>query len=266
MHCSKSILCNPLLFVDISVCSKMEPNPYHNRLYKFSCKPRRHDDGARQRENQRRHRAKVKGRIAELEASLLSAQSRLDDALKRIESLTAEVQRLQHAPGSRSTTSIQATAQQQPVLELATRAERYGGPLDRAESHGMIERAPSALDLPPGTAGLSTLSTPVYSPARDPRSTSPQSLVRLPENSQFESGVEGLNNDCALLPPPGVGESTMPCREAYLIIKNHSSPDFDVSTATEWLQSGFRGAVAPGTGCRVQTHILFAFVDHITSI
>ncbi len=216
----------------------MEPNLYRTRLHKFSCKPPGHD-AARQRENQRRHRARVKGRIAELETSLLSAQSRLTDALKQIESLTAEVQRLQDTVGSRSTTPRQAAGQQQPVLEPAACPE------------------PSGVVTP----------EPIPSADREPWSPSPQPqpLAKLRANSLDASNFEDPNDDCALLPPPSAGESTIPCREAYSIIKDRSSPEFDLSTATEWLKPGFRRALVPGTGCRVQTHILFAFVDHITS-
>ncbi|KAK4243078.1 hypothetical protein C7999DRAFT_18512 [Corynascus novoguineensis] len=253
----------------------MEPVSYRTRLHKFSCKPPGHD-AARQRENQRRHRARVKNRIAELEASLSSAQSRLNDALKRIESLTAEVERLQHTLGSGSTMSIQTTTQQQPVLGPATYSER--GVFDRAENDRTTDQTLSALDACPRAGDFPTLTTTIYREAsvvnpepipsgtQEPRSTSPQPLDKLPANNLPASGFEDPNNDWALLPPPSVGESTIPCREAYSIIKDRSSPEFDLSTATEWLKPGFRRAVIPGTGCRVQTHILFAFVDYITSI
>jgi len=253
----------------------MEPDSYRTRLHKFSCKPPGHD-AARQRENQRRHRARVKSRIAELEASLSRAQSSLDDALKQIESLTAEVQRLQHTPGSRSTTPIQTAAQQQTVLEPATSPERET--FGRVESDETTEQTLSTLDTRPRAGALPSLSTTIYreasvvtpepipSATREPWSTSPQPLAKLPANGLSASGFEDPNNDCALLPPPSVSESTIPCREAYSIIKDRITPDFDLSTATEWLKPGFRRAVLPGTGCRVKTHILFDFVDHITSI
>ena len=234
----------------------MEPDLYRTRLHKFSCKPPGHD-AARQRDNQRRHRARVKGRIAELEASLSSTQSRLDDALRRIESLTADVQRLQHAPSPRPATPIQTPAQPQPTPspEATTCSERGGS--DEVESDRIMEHIPPTLDVSPPAGSLST---------REPWSISPQPPVNLPENSSPAYGFDDSNSDCALLPPPSVGESTIPCREAYSIIKDRSSPEFDLSTATEWLKPGFRRAVAPGTGCRVQTHMLFAFVDYITPI
>jgi hypothetical protein len=81
------------------------------------------------------------------------------------------------------------------------------------------------------------------------------------------SHIDDPNDDCLLLPPPGAGESTIPCRDAYSIIKARGTPEeVDLSLANEWLKPGFRRAIAPGTGCRVQTHLLFAFVDHITPI
>ncbi|KAK3298715.1 uncharacterized protein B0H64DRAFT_80967 [Chaetomium fimeti] len=238
------------------------------RVHKFSCKPPGHD-AARQRENQRRHRARVKGRIAELEELLLGTQSRLDDALKRIESLTAEVQRLRHATGSRPTTSTQKTAQQrQPFLEPATCPELEA--FDRGLIDVTMEETLSVPDA------LPTLSATTYretsesareqnaSSTREPRISTPQPLFELLASELPVSGFDDPNDDYALLPPPSVGESTIPCREAYSIIKDRSAPEFDLSTATEWLLPGFRCAVVPGTGCRVQTHMLFAFVDHIT--
>jgi hypothetical protein len=71
------------------------------------------------------------------------------------------------------------------------------------------------------------------------------------------------NDDCQFLPAPSPGESTITCREAYRIIREHMA-DVDLEAATESLKPGFRRAIIPGTGCRVQTHILFSFVDRIT--
>ncbi|KAK0707391.1 Glyoxalase/Bleomycin resistance protein/Dihydroxybiphenyl dioxygenase [Lasiosphaeris hirsuta] len=151
-------------------------------VQKFSCKPPGHE-AARQRENQRRHRARVKTQISELEATLAKTQNQLDDALRCIDSLTAEVERLQH------------TLQQQDS-----------------------SRQPS---FPDGSS------------------------------ESLDPGI-----DCPLLPPPSPGESTMTCRDAFSIIRERSVFGLDFDAATEWLQPGFRRAIVPGSGCRVQTHIL----------
>ena len=227
------------------------------RVHKFSTKPPGHD-ASRQRENQRRHRARVKGRITELEELLSATQSKLDDALKRIEILTAEVHQLRHRPSSGSTPSPQTTANQpRCFLEPETCVELEA--FDETVNDGITGQP---------LTGLSpeTRPTPEPSPSvtHEASTTNPQLLSKLPGSSVPLSGFEDPNDDCALLPPPSPGESTIPCREAYSIIKDRSSLEFDLSTAAEWLLPGFRCAVVPGTGCRVQTHILFAFVDHIT--
>ncbi|KAK4118506.1 Glyoxalase/Bleomycin resistance protein/Dihydroxybiphenyl dioxygenase [Parathielavia appendiculata] len=68
-----------------------------------------------------------------------------------------------------------------------------------------------------------------------------------PEQVQFASTQTMI--DCPLLPAPGAGESTIPCQNAYLIIKERSSPEFDLSAANEWLMPEFRRAIATETGC-----------------
>lgn len=246
----------------------MKPDSYHTRVHKFSCKPPGHK-ATRQRENQRRHRARVKNRIAELEELLSNTQRRLDGALERVEELTAEVQRLQYTPGTKPITS---------VSRKATDPDR--GALDARGVDKVSEPAPSAIHACPQTGCISTLSaakctlkrslvnlegnTPIT--IEEPRSASPPSLLNQPVTNPATVTFEDPTNDCAHLPPPTPNESTIPCREAYSIIQDRSAPEFDLSTATEWLEPGFRRAVVPGTGCRVQTHILFAFVDHITPI
>ncbi len=234
----------------------MEPDLYRAQLHKFSCKPPGHET-ARQRENQRRHRARVKSRISELEASLSSTQSRLDDALRRIESLTDEVQRLQHSRSPRLATPNQTTNQPQPSPSPEPTTCARCDCSDEEERDKISEHLSPRLYAPPPAGSLTT---------REPWSIGSQPLANRPEESLPPYGFEHSDNDCALLPPPTVGESTISCREAYSIIKGRSSPEFDLSTATEWLKPGFRRAIVPGTGCRVQTHMLFAFVDYITPI
>ena len=266
----------------------MEPDLYRTQVHKFSTKPSGHN-AARQRENQRRHRARVKDRIAELESALSGTQSRLDDALRYIERLTGEVQRLQHTLDS--TPQQQATASQTPTPEslpgsnpfpLAIAAEISATKRDR------IQQASCGIDVSNPTEryrlrprpcatcreaiGVDACPAPAIhaasSPSRpqDSHDVRARALAEAQDNILPSSSLDDPNNDCPLLPPPSTGESTIPCRDAYTVIKDRGDPEFDVSVANEWLKPGFRRAIVPGTGCRVQTHILFAFVDHITPI
>lgn len=217
---------------------------YRARVHKFSSKPPGHD-AARQRENQRRHRARVKGRIAELEAALSSTQNKLDDALACIDTLTAEIQRLRRALASSPPATAAALSQQQPSISSC-----------------------SSCTVPPDP-DTSESAKPDITCASRPSSEFSQSLASIAElqaEALADPNLDDLDHDCPSLPPPGAGESTMPCRDAYSILKNRLTPEVDLAMATTWLRPGFRRAVAPGAGCRVQTHVVFSFVDHITSI
>ncbi|KAK4141781.1 uncharacterized protein C8A04DRAFT_13784 [Dichotomopilus funicola] len=241
----------------------MKPDSYRTRVHKFSCKPPGHD-AARQRENQRRHRARVKGRITELEALLLTAQSKLHDACNRIEELTAQVQRLQHTAGA--ITAMPITA----ISRAATDLDR--SPFHAGDTNRVPELVPYTLDVFPRTSSLSPEANPpttVKRPGSTNSPTLPNPAVPNPHVTNPVGAVfEDPNDDYPDLPPPQPNESTIPCREAYAIIKDRlSAPEeFDLSTATDWMEPGFRRAVVPGAGCRVQTHVLFAFVDRITPI
>ncbi|KAK0673197.1 hypothetical protein QBC41DRAFT_333850 [Cercophora samala] len=190
-----------------------QPN-LQDSIIKFSAKPPGHD-AARQRENQRRHRARVKERICDLETALVNTQSKLDDALKQIEELNAEISRLR--------TLASPTLQASETSTLAN------------SCHAGI-----------GSSGIEEHSDDI-------------------DNATITAAIEDSNNDGPLLPPTLPGESTITCRDAYDIITDRNTSDLDSETMNQWLKSGFRRAVVPGSGCRVETHVLFAFLDRITS-
>ncbi|KAK0615685.1 Glyoxalase/Bleomycin resistance protein/Dihydroxybiphenyl dioxygenase [Bombardia bombarda] len=200
----------------------MSPNKqYKNGMSKFSSKPPEHE-AARLRENQRRHRARVKGRITELETALAVTEEKLDGALRLIEELKAEVQRLQRPQCGPGFSQERGHGRDCPGEPEAHRPEDGLHQVD-------IIRDDTAENRP------------------------------LPSSGIEKEGIKDVSNDCAFLPPPQPGESTMTCREAFSIIKERIMPEFDLDQAREWLKPGFRRATCPGTGCRVQTHILFSF-------
>lgn len=276
------------------------PEPYRAGVHKFSSRPAGYD-AARQRENQRRHRARVKDKITELETALSSTRSRLDDALKRIESLTSEVQRLsrisspsqkpapESTPDSSSGSTPEMGHESPNYLHLGPAAEMAAdipievstGSDESPKTHCVFDACHQANEiyLQPMASTSYTDATPgnlhpeptnsggcCDSQHQGPRDIHTPTLAKSHESTAPQAGRAGFDdpNDCPMLPPPSTGESTMPCRDAYVIIKDRSAPEFDLSTATEWLKPGFRRAIVPGTGCRVQTHIVFALVDHIT--
>lgn len=71
--------------------------------------------------------------------------------------------------------------------------------------------------------------------------------------------------DCKGLPAPQSGESTTPCIDAYKVIEQQKLSGLDVAAITRWLKPGFRKAAEKGGGCRIDTQLLFALLDHISS-
>ncbi|KAM7214082.1 hypothetical protein V8F06_010521 [Rhypophila decipiens] len=233
---------------------------YKAAIHKFSTKPPGYE-AARQRENQRRHRARVKSRITDLEAKLDATEARLDEALRRIEELTAEMQRLQsHTTQIPSLqieqigASVSPTSSCERGCNSCAPVEADDSSQERLGSSSNVTLFVSPQDLAPTKPPeLSKNITPVTE-------TTPQEY-----NGKEQEIGDNPNDDCVTLPPPNPGESTIRCREAYSMLKDRIMPEFDPEIVTEWLKPGFRRAVCPGDGCRVQTHVLYAFVDHITS-
>ncbi|KAL2161889.1 hypothetical protein VTH06DRAFT_7673 [Thermothelomyces fergusii] len=226
-----------------------DPKAFRSHIRRFSCKPPGHD-AARQRENQRRHRARVKSRIAELETALSDAQARLSEALQRIDALAAEVQRLR---------ALGPADINNPPSEPQPRECQAATPESADPAKLVTGDAAATWEPPEGPrCCLCSRTTGIRGGGGGGRG----------HNGAAEPAADvdprHLQDDCPLLPAPGEGESTIPCREAYSIIRGCSaSSDFDLAVADEWLRPGFRRAVAPGSGCRVQTHVLFAFVDRL---
>ncbi|KAM7199689.1 Glyoxalase/Bleomycin resistance protein/Dihydroxybiphenyl dioxygenase [Rhypophila sp. PSN 637] len=211
---------------------------YKAAIHKFSTKPPGYE-AARQRENQRRHRARVKSRITDLEAKLEETEARLDEALRRIEELTAEMQRLQS-----HTTQIPSLQIEQSGASVSPTSS-YDSSQGRRGSSSNVTLFVSPQDLAPtNPPELSKNITPVTD-------TTPHEY-----NGKEQETGDNPNDDCVTLPPPNPGESTIRCREAYSMLKDRIMPEFDPEIVTEWLKPGFRRAVCPGDGCRVQTHVL----------
>ncbi|KAK0616568.1 hypothetical protein B0T14DRAFT_249282 [Immersiella caudata] len=208
-------------------------------------------EAARLRENQRRHRARVKARTGELEAALAATQRQLKDALEHIDLLAAEVRQLRDAVGQPK------QALDSPFPEVSS------PPPSSANESPSTNRQGCNCGLCSPEKVLVTTTARRFQAAiggDDAALTHPvaqsTTISALPQVNSLEDG-------CALLPLPSPGESTILCRDAYSIIAQRLS-DVDFDVVTESLKPGFRRALVPGGGCRVQTHILFSFVDRIT--
>lgn len=240
-------------------------NPGRRLTQKFSSKPPEHK-ATRLRENQRRHRAKVKNRITELEAALATTQSQLHAALERGKELDAEVARLRCALESRQGMPLESEngANISEIINVGSPKGRTGNTdtiqhLLSASGTGSEEGA----HILGGTSNQSCLGLSTSVIERTGEDSGPCS-----ERSTCERGnaieEEVPGNDCLHLPPATPGESTMDCRAAYAIIHEQRGEEIPHEVLKAWLRPGFRRAVVRGSGCRVLTQNLFALVDQIS--
>lgn len=244
-------------------------------LSKWSAKPADHK-AARLRINQRRHRQRVKDHIAELESRLAETQLQLSQALARINELS---EKLQQARTGRDSMPLETTKALSDILLTNNGANEQsisGNWLQadiirqfqkeltddfegRLVQHGVDGRHQQT------SQSNSSLELTGY----------PSPIVAAGVNmepmqaSVLEYGGEAYadmqDHMYCKLPPPGPGESTTRCRDAYLIIIQQNHKGLNDSNIRGWLEPGFRGPMCEGDGCRIETGLLFALLDFISS-
>jgi len=258
--------------------------------------PSANQNAARLRLNQRRHRAKVKAHTAELEARLAETKAQLDAALDEIAHLTREVESLgrgqvteRHANANLDSLARATRAHSRPrcvgpppgdganppscPFGEPTTSSIAGPPVrERASAGGPdVRRALSAVRASSPTTAAHLRG--VLGPPIQDESPRPQDSGNCDQDQTHAYGatqpdilvVMMSGRDCKGLPAPQSGESTSPCVDAYRVIEQQNFSGLDVAAITRWLKPGFRKAAEKGGGCRVDTQLLFALLDHISS-
>ncbi|CAG9953617.1 unnamed protein product [Clonostachys rosea f. rosea IK726] len=225
-------------------------------MSKWSAKPADHE-AVRLRNNQRRHRKKVKDRIAELESRLAETQLQLNEALVRVEGLSLE---LEQAKTERTGAEEPLTRDHTQVLESSKLLSSEPSRLIVQQDKDATNQQTSFVPNQPIFTGVSAGSS---SPILSAPWTSDTTVPTLALN--YEALIDSEDQDCCDLPLPEPGKSTTRCRDAYLTITQQNYKGLDSSIILEWLEPGFRGATSKGDGCRVDTDLLFTLLDFISS-
>jgi len=264
-------------------------------------------EAERIRENQRRHRARTKAYIADIERRLSETQARLNDALMENSRLMYELEKFQPRPAKPSIASngvevhqtlISSTEDTSQVLsqphpssllvtirepssslhllktnypsldtissspEKACQAARLSG----ARSVGSeVGAAPSTRTTPEDERSHTCVQS---ASSHVPFSPLPVTLTTAasPQGNVHEDNLAVLlQSDCSHLPPPMPGESTIPCKTAYHIIKQQTYHRAELTTIRGFLTPGFRGATVEEEGCRVESNRVFSILDLINN-
>ncbi|KAH8125991.1 hypothetical protein ACSS6W_007940 [Trichoderma asperelloides] len=240
----------------------MPASPPSAMMSKWSSKSKSPKQKATQiRDNQRRHRAKVKAHISTLEAELAESQRRLIAAEHRITALTAEVKRLlEEAREKPSLTSISSversfnsptpyTVLESPCCRLLNSQRQLGNSLP-SKQNAMVNLPFDRPLIPNSNNDLLGLN------ARNDLEVDEPTLA-LAFVAQY---------DRQTLPWPQPGESTTNCAAAYRIIGQQNFKGVDMEAIHQWLQSGYRRATRPGDGCTVVNSHLFSLISYLSPV
>ncbi|PCD20264.1 hypothetical protein AU210_016676 [Fusarium oxysporum f. sp. radicis-cucumerinum] len=238
-------------------------------ISKWSLRAQDHN-ATRVRDNQRRHRARVKARIESLETG---SRQELRIALARIEELEALVAARDSAAYAMSSRFKDSAPEpfsrsDQAIVELPLPAEEprlLGGGLDKQGCCHLLSRP---VNQPSGQQHYDRSPAPL--PVTRALTEDPTALSSIPADQTAANPVvfslnEQYDHD-GRLPLVAHGESTNLCRVAYEIIAQQNMAGIEMSDVEEWLWLGFRRATKQGEGCRVDTKVLYALIDYMSPL
>lgn len=243
------------------VKERMPVSPPSEMLSKWSSKSPK-QKGVRVRNNQRRHRAKIKTRISTLEAELEESQRRLVAAGHLITALTAEVKRLREPPFTSALSVQRSLDSPTPRINLEP---QYCRPLYNQGqlTNSLYSKQNVTVSLPMERPDILN-------------STSSEDNNVAPLDINIGNGIEAddptlvvafvAQYDCQTLPPPQPGESTTDCVAAYGIIGQQNFKNVGTDIIHQWLQSGYRRETRPGNGCTVVNSHLYSLLGYLSPV
>ena len=245
-------------------------------VLKWAAKPSGTNRKTQVRDNQRRHREKVRNYIAQLEAELESSQKQLQNAFATVDRLRAQLD-------SALSNGARTSATLDDDMSAAAANDENGLQTDASEPESKREPIKERVDN-----ANETHATPVYGGCRktchrasqteiqgeagisqrlmqDSATINPllsSAIVRDLQSYTWPDKCEG--NYCTMK-PPGSSISTTRCLDALRTIAENNYAGLDVATIHKRLQPGYRRPSENQDGCRVDNQLLFALLDRITS-
>lgn len=232
---------------------------------RWSSKPADHKQ-TRVRNNQRRHRQRIKSHIADLETRLAESQRELHKAQSTIERLSAELKNTRTsqqlscagpaACGRPAAGTDDSSVRKQHSSPSSLRPRRVPPP----QQQSCLDQpcvADCGRDVRTRTDGIAVF----VSPATPFLGAAPTAAIW----TTYDVAVAGEEKKYCDLQPPDPAESTTLCRDAYKIIAEQNFAGLEASDLHRWLAPAFRGPCTKGDGCRVENGLLFALLDYLST-
>lgn len=239
---------------------RMPVSPPEAMLSKWSSKSPK-QKAVQIRNNQRRHREKVKARISTLEIELAESQRRLIAAEHRITALTAEVEHLRGPASTRASLMEYSfnsftphTVLESPYCCLSNSQKQLGDSL-YSKQNVMIDQPFDRPFIPNSTLkdnNNTFLGTNIGAGIEASAPTLAVAFV-----AQY---------DCQTLPLPQPGESTITCVAAFDVAGRQNFKSVDMEVIHQWLQPGYRRATRPGEGCTVVNSQVYSLLSYLSPV
>ncbi|KAF2737665.1 hypothetical protein EJ04DRAFT_510106 [Polyplosphaeria fusca] len=251
----------------------------------------------RVRENQRRHRARRKDYIAQLEDQLKATETLLEQARAEIASLRAEreagwgkvvfgCEKDGHEEGKDGEKGEEEEEEEEQMMSVVVPATTPRQSEQDAWREGVLGRMEAIMGLevlPLDSAQMTALLPSPVSVASSPSASAAPSLGLRPgpppccedERVADEGEDEAVPvpppadpecSTCKTRPAPSPTESTTLCSQAYVLISQQNFRGIDAATIRMWLFQGYRRAQRAGEGCRVENGALFRLLDYISGV
>jgi hypothetical protein len=245
-------------------------------VLKWAAKPAGSSRKIQVRENQRRHREKVRNYIAHLETQLENSQKQLQNAFATIGRLRAE---LDSAPGNGAGT-VAASGYDMPMATDSHESglQTYDSAFEsrREQKEERSDKANEAQDATVNEECRKQCCGASQAEMAGHAGTL-QSLTeeRAPINPLLSSAIvldlqsytepDKFEGKYCTMQPPSSSLSTTRCLDALRTIAENNYAGIDMATIHKRLQSGYRRPSEKQDGCRVDNQLLFALLDRITS-
>lgn len=250
-------------------------------MLKWSSKPKDHNT-IRVRENQRRHRARRKAYIEDLERQLGEARAQLSSALAANAQLQSELTELRRLYATRPCTCAEGHATERRTSNMSPEphvredelaSSLAGDSVDISQPGECCSVSSSESQVAPSSQPLSRSCDNSSSPEPPPsevldssdsdrvteRKSPPLPLDRSTSTSIFFEAASRF-------PQPAPGESTIPCIVADAIIADQSCNRLDLRALSDRLGPGFRCSTVPEEGCRVVSTSIFSVLDMLNPL
>ncbi|KIW36633.1 uncharacterized protein PV06_11145 [Exophiala oligosperma] len=225
------------------------------------------------------HLAQARAKIAELEMNCRywkdqAAKQHVDEDVTSESSAPIEEQQQLEEIGDHTVKTTFSDTSRSPEMATTSKSRPFlattnSKVLDRPFTAILSPTEPSPPFIMPASVHLSPIPKPTLIPQHKTEMdkeclSALKGYALVGQSDDASHGLLGPESDCKTYPSLQ-GESTVACSYASILIAQQNFYRMDENTIRGWLEKGFRRGQHQDEGCRVETSLLFAVLDIIST-